>query len=125
MGVFLVIGIAADDIFVFMDAWKQSQHVGPDIMKADGEGLPELKRRMAYAFRRSSRAMSITSSTTAVAFFANATSPIMPIAAFGIFSGVLIPMNFVLVVFVMPPCVIWWEDKIKGKYKFCCCFPRE
>ena len=38
MGIFLVIGIAADDIFVFMDAWRQSQHVGPEVMKKDGEG---------------------------------------------------------------------------------------
>lgn len=82
IGIFLVIGIAADDIFVFMDAWKQSEHVGPEAMQKENDsGVPkaELKRRMAYSFRRSARAMSITSSTTAAAFFANLFSPIMPI----------------------------------------------
>lgn len=79
IGIFLVIGIAADDIFVFIDAWKQSEHVGPDAMAKDGDGKAILKRRMAYSFRRSARAMSITSSTTAAAFFANLFSPIMPI----------------------------------------------
>lgn len=28
IAIFLVIGIAADDIFVFIDAWKQSANVG-------------------------------------------------------------------------------------------------
>ena len=28
IAIFLVIGIAADDVFVFIDAWKQSQHIG-------------------------------------------------------------------------------------------------
>lgn len=124
IGIFLVIGIAADDIFVFLDAWKQSAHVGPEQMKKDnGSGDPnaEKKRRLAYAFRRGCRAMSVTSSTTAVAFFANLFSPIMPIRAFGVFSGVLIPMNFILVIIVMPPAVIWWEKNINEPYKVCCC----
>lgn len=64
--------------------------------------------------------MSVTSSTTAVAFFANLFSPIMPIRAFGVFSGVLIPMNFILVIIVMPPAVIWWESKLNEPYKTCC-----
>lgn len=79
---------------------------------------------MAYSFRRGVRAMSVTSSTTAVAFFANAFSPIMPIRAFGIFSGVLIPINFFLVVMIMPPAVIYYETKIKNKFTRCCgCCP--
>lgn len=62
--------------------------------------------------------MTVTSSTTAVAFFANVFSPIMPIRAFGIFSGVLIPVNFFLVVMIMPPAVIFYESKMEGKT--CC-----
>lgn len=89
----------------------------------EGDYAAELKRRMAYAFRRSARAMSITSSTTAAAFFANLFSPIMPIRSFGAFSGFLIPMNFLLVVIVMPCAVVWWEANVKGKFK-CCCIPR-
>jgi len=122
IGIFLVIGIAADDIFVFMDAWKQSEHVAPEVMYKDNDELPNgaLKRRMAYSIRRSVRAMSITSSTTAAAFFANMFSPIMPIQSFGIFSGFLIPMNFLLVIIVMPCSVIFWERNIKGRCKYCC-----
>lgn len=69
---------------------------------------------MAYAFRSSARAMAITSSTTSVAFFANIFSPILPIKSFGIFAGVIIPVNFVLVVLFMPPATIIFEDYIKN-----------
>lgn len=113
----MVIGIAADDVFVFYDAWKQSQYIGQEVIQGD------LRKRMAYSFRRGVRAMTVTSSTTAVAFFANAMSPIMPIRAFGVFTGVLIPINFFLVVMIMPPAVIYYESKIQGKYERCGCFP--
>jgi predicted RND superfamily exporter protein len=74
---------------------------------------------MAYAFRRGVRAMTVTSATTAAAFYANLMSPIMPIKAFGVFAGTLIPINFMLVVLIMPSGVIWYENMIK--YKACCC----
>lgn len=117
VAIFLVIGIAADDIFVFIDAWKQSNFVGKEVIQGD------IKKRMAYSFRRGVRAMTVTSSTTAVAFFANAFSPIMPIRSFGIFTGVLIPINFLLVVMIMPPAVIYYEFNIMKKYTKCfgCC----
>jgi len=57
---------------------------------------------MAYAFRRSFRAIAVTSSTTAVAFLANATSDIRPIRAFGIFAAIIIPVNFLIVITIMP-----------------------
>ena len=78
------------------------------------------KKRMAYAFRRAGRAMAITSSTTSVAFLANVFSPLMPIKAFGIFSGVIVPVNYFLVVMMLPPATIIYE-----KYKCCCCCKRE
>jgi len=63
--------------------------------------------------------MAVTSTTTAVAFFANTFSPLMPIRSFGIFSGVIIPLNYFLVVMMMPPAAIIYE-KYKFK-KWCCC----
>jgi predicted RND superfamily exporter protein len=63
--------------------------------------------------------MTVTSATTAAAFYANLFSPIMPIRAFGVFAGTLIPINFLLIILMMPSAVIWYESKIK--YKACCC----
>ena len=109
--IFIVLGIAADDIFVFIDAWRQSAFI------------PEFKNnkymRMSYSWKRAVRAMAVTSSTTSVPFLANGFSPIMPIKAFGIYAAIIIPANYILVVFMFPPAVIWYEDKIEGKF-FCC-----
>jgi protein dispatched 1 len=108
--VFIVLGIAADDIFVFIDAWRQSEKVAPMFFGDDK------KRRMAYAWRRSVRAMAVTSSTTSVAFFANIFSPMMPIKAFGIFAGLIIPINYFLVVTFLPPATIFFEEHIEGRF---------
>lgn len=101
---FIVIGIAADDFFVFMDAWRQSAEKQP--IKND------FKRRMAYTIRRSSRAMAITSATTSVSFFANAFSPIMPIKSFGIYAGIIVPLNFFLTVFMFTPAITIYETQL-------------
>jgi len=113
ISIYIVLGIAADDIFVFYDAWRQSKNIAPEIIN-------DKHRRMAYAWRRAVKAMAVTSTTTSVAFFANAFSPLMPIRTFGIFSGVIIPLNYFLVVMMMPSAAIIYE-----KYKFykCCCCP--
>lgn len=58
--------------------------------------------------------MGITSSTTAAAFIANYFSPIMPIRSLGIFGAIVIPMNYILVIFVFPPAVILYENRIRG-----------
>lgn len=68
--------------------------------------------------------MTVTSATTAAAFYANLVSPIMPIRAFGVFAGTLIPINFFLVVIMMPPAVIYYEQKLSHKVCCCCCDKR-
>jgi predicted RND superfamily exporter protein len=110
LAVFIVLGIAADDIFVFIDAWRQSEKIAPRFFRDDK------KLRMAYAWKRSVKAIFVTSSTTSVAFFANAFSPIMPIKAFGIFAGVIIPINYILVVLFLPPATIFFEQHIEGRF---------
>ena len=63
--------------------------------------------------------MAVTSSTTAVAFFANYFSPIIPIKAFGIFAGVVVPINYFLVVMIFPAAVAFYEEHLKLK---CTCW---
>ena len=114
--IFIVLGIAADDIFVYCDAWKQSAFIK---FIANDE-----KRRTAYAFKRSFRAILVTSSTTAVAFLANAMSDIRPIRAFGIFAAILIPVNFLLIITVMPSIQLVHDRYMKERCaykKICCC----
>jgi predicted RND superfamily exporter protein len=105
MIIYIVLGIAADDIFVFYDAYQQSAEMDTRIMDSE-------EKRLAYAFRRSVRAMAITSSTTAVAFFANGLSELITIQTFGLFAGVIVPVNYLLVVMIFPPAVVWYEREI-------------
>ena len=111
--IFIVLGIAADDIFVFCDAWRQA---GLIPVLANDE-----KRRMAYAFKRSFRAIAVTSSTTAVAFLANASSEIRPIRAFGIFAAIIVPVNFLIVIMVMPSVQIFYDRHLKSYYSYSLC----
>ena len=63
LGLFVVLGIGADDIFVFYDAWRQSFTLLPP--------ATELDSRIAWVWRRASTAMFITSATTSAAFLSN------------------------------------------------------
>ena len=87
-----------------------------------------MKARLAYSFRRAARAMFVTSSTTSVAFLANVFSPMMNIKAFGIFSGIIVPVNYILVVLIFPPATIIYERSYSRRgcccsnwYTNCCC----
>lgn len=101
LSIFLLLGIGADDVFVFTDAWKQATIVlGPDV---------DLLTRMTWTYRRAVRAMTVTSLTTAAAFFVTAASPIMPIATLGIWAGILILLQFVLVITMYPCATVIWH----------------
>lgn len=113
--VFIVLGIAADNIFVFVDAWRQSECI--NIYRGDK------KQRMSYTWRRAVRAISVTSATTTVAFLANIFSSQMPVKAFGIFAAIIIPSNLLLVITLFPPAIIIFE-KYLVRYKVCCFCPR-
>lgn len=101
MVIFIVLGIAADDIFVYYDAWNQTNHY--DFLKDDK------KKRMAVTFRRASNAMLATSFTTSASFAANVFSGLMPISSFGIFASILIPMNYLIVITYFPVILIIQE----------------
>ena len=80
---------------------------------------------MAYTFRRAYKAILATSSTTAFAFLSNGYSQLMPISAFGYFAFVIVPVNYVLIVFYFPCYLIIYEDHVKElerKYFFMLCF---
>lgn len=99
--IFLILGIGADDVFVFIDAWKQAGVVlGSNC---------DLVTRMSWTYRRAVKAMSVTSVTTAAAFFVTATSKIMPIGTLGVWAALLILLQFVLVITIFPCATIIWH----------------
>ena len=76
LAIFLVLGVGADDVFVFVDGWKQSATLCTDD-----------RDRLMFSFHRASRSVFNTSFTTAFAFAATALSPVMPVSSFGVSTG--------------------------------------
>lgn len=80
---------------------------------------------MAITFRRASKAMLATSSTTSAAFLATGFSSIMPISSFGFYAGILIPINYLLVILFFPALLILSETKFGNMHVFCCLKKKE
>ena len=108
VAVFVILGISADNVFVFTDAWQQSgQHV---LLNEDTENkYNNFQKRMNYTWRKATKAISTTSFTTAMAFLATGFSKIMPISAFGFFASVLVVVNYCFAIIVFPACLIIFE----------------
>lgn len=99
LSLFLLAGIGADDIFVFLDAWKQAPGYIPGI-----DGV----HRLSWSYRRSVTAMLWTSLTTGAAFLANGISIIPAIADFGVFMCIIVVANYALVITFFPALVVIW-----------------
>lgn len=93
---FIILGIGADDLFVFLDVWKITGF----------ETYPSLAHRLSSAYKRSMKSMFFTSLTTTVAFFVSAFSPLLATQSFGVFAGLLVIVNYMSVVVYFPTVVI-------------------
>jgi hypothetical protein len=116
LAIYLVLGIGADDIFVFVDGWRQS--VNQYKNTAD---------RLDQTYKRAMKAMGATSATTCVAFIATAINPIMPISSFGIYAALGIFFNYVLTMTLFPCILMLWHYRAYGcaprpGHRGCCCF---
>ena len=85
-GVFLAIGVGADDIFVICEHWRESAHrIEPQDTKQ-----ATLEARMEWTMSNSLFSIGITSITTAAAFASNCASRIPPVRLFGTYMATLI-----------------------------------
>ena len=113
LSIFIVLGIGADDVFVMYDTWKESSH----------KTYRSLAHRMSDVYRKACMAMLYTSATTAAAFIVGAFSPFLGIYTFGVFSGILVIVNYLSVILFFPTVIItyhlYWQ-----RFKCCCCCPR-
>lgn len=100
LSVFLVLGVGADDIFVFANTWKHIRFTEPD--------LPVLQQ-LQHSLYRGGKAMFVTSVTTALSFLMNAISDFPAVQSFGIFSAVLILCNFCTVISIYPAATMVYE----------------
>ena len=113
--VIIMIGVGSDDVFVYMDTWKQTYKMN--------QRAP-LDRRVYQTLRHAALSMFVTSFTTATAFFANAISPIVSIKCFGVYAGISVIVCYVLMITWLPAIVVisdkyispLWERLTKGHF---------
>ncbi|CAJ1966509.1 unnamed protein product [Cylindrotheca closterium] len=116
LAIFIVAAIGADDIFIFMDAYKQSRIRDP-------ENLVDIETRMSWVYRRTGTAMAITSATTCSAFLCTLITPLTSIQSFGIFAAVVILIDYVLVMTLFCTAVVIFHDRLEGQACCGCCWP--
>ena len=110
LSIFIILGIGSDDIFVFMDTWKQSR-------KVPFRSVPQ---RLSTVYKKAAKTTLVTSFTTMMAFISNLQSPLLAISSFGLFAAILIAVNYISVVVFFPAVVILHHISRKGR---CCCGP--
>lgn len=113
LAIFVILGIGADDIFVFFDAYRQSKVILP--------ANTSREVRMQWAYRKAAVAMLLTSITTFAAFMVTALSGIVNIRVFGIFAATLVLVNYLLCISLLPALIIIHEQYVKP-YRFCMCW---
>ena len=96
IAIFIILGIGADDLFIFLDVWKNTAY----------NVYPSLAHRLSDAYKRAIVSMFVTSLTTAIAFFASAYSPLLPARSFGVFAGLLVIVNYISVVIFFPTVIV-------------------
>jgi predicted RND superfamily exporter protein len=114
LSIFIVAAIGADDIFIFMDAYKQSKYRNPD-------KLDSLETRMSWVYRRTGTAMAITSATTCSAFLCTLITPLTSIQSFGIFAAVVILIDYILVMTLFCTAIVIYHDRYEDRGCFGCC----
>ena len=106
IALFLILGIGADDIFVYVDAWKQSFSTLP-------RDCP-LENRIQFAITRAGGSMLVTTITTSVSFLANITNSITAIKAFGLFTALVVISDFLLMLIFIPASVAIYHLHFSG-----------
>mmetsp|Transcript_22409 Transcript_22409/g.33407 ORF Transcript_22409/g.33407 Transcript_22409/m.33407 type:complete len:822 (-) Transcript_22409:315-2780(-) len=122
--IFLVLGIGADDVFVFVDGWRLAKM---DALKMTGGNARDpryLEDRMYAAYARTIEAVFNTSFTTIVAFLATIVSPLLPIQTFGVIAATAIFINFLFVI-TLTPAIVMTQYIIFQKNGFCGCCKKD
>ena len=104
IAIFLILGIGADDLFVFYDTWRLTGNTK----------YPSDAHRLSDCYRKAAKTTLVTSCTTMMAFLVSGFSPLLPVRTFGIFSGVLVAINYLWVIVYFPTIIILHHSKVKG-----------
>mmetsp|Transcript_13990 Transcript_13990/g.17448 ORF Transcript_13990/g.17448 Transcript_13990/m.17448 type:complete len:1123 (+) Transcript_13990:72-3440(+) len=109
LALFIIMGIGADDIFVYWDTWSGSMT----------HYYKTTAHRFAHCYQHAASAMGVTSLTTILAFLSNLGSPFIGIRTFGIFSAILVAVNYLAVITFFPVVVLMYDKFFQHKQYWC------
>lgn len=95
--ILILIAIGADDVFIFFDAWN---------LEIEKEKTATVEKLLKRTLKHAMSSITVTSLTTATAFFACYVSHITAIKCFGIFCGIAILCNLFFMITWIPPIAI-------------------
>lgn len=93
---FVIIGIGVDDVFVFVNIFRQSS------------GQKSISKRIRHTMLTAGKATFFTSFTTTAAFAANVFSSIPAVHQFGLFMSLIVSSCWVTVMLIMPAALYIW-----------------
>lgn len=105
LSLFIIVGIGADDIFVYFDTWQGSAT----------HHYKTVAHRMSQVYSHACVAMAVTSATTIFAFLSNLSSPFIGIRTFGVFSALLVTVNYCAVITFFPVVVLVYDNYFRHK----------
>ncbi|XP_058160400.1 protein dispatched homolog 3 isoform X2 [Dasypus novemcinctus] len=94
---FVIVGIGVDDVFVFINTYRQATH------------LQDPQLRMIHTIQTAGKATFFTSLTTAAAYAANIFSQIPAVHDFGLFMSLIVSCCWLAVLFTMPAALGIWS----------------
>ena len=109
LSLFIIMGIGADDLFVYWDTWLGSAT----------HSYKTVAHRMSHVYSHAAAAMAVTSGTTVLAFLSNLSSPFIGIQTFGIFSALLVIVNYLAVITFFPVAVLIYDAYFDDKQYWC------
>ena len=112
LAIFIIIGIGADDSFVFLDMWKD---YGPD---GSGKSVDTVQR-LSATWAHAGKAMLVTSLTTFCSFLTNLDSDFAFLQAFGTYCAVIVLINYIMVMTYFPAAVLFYHRVFEKTA--CCC----
>jgi hypothetical protein len=106
LSLFLIVGLGADVVLVFVASFEASR------FKADIE-MYDYPARVRHVYKIAGKACLATSMTTCASFFANLASVLKPLREFGFFMGLCIVYVYILIVVALPPVLITNEKIVR------------
>ena len=106
LAIFIIIGIGADDCFVFLDIWKEYETKSVDTVQ-----------RLSATWAHAGKAMLVTSLTTFSAFLTNLNSDFSFIQAFGAYCALIVLLNYIMVMTFFPAVVLYYVSKREREEK--------